>query len=205
MVNLIEFLNPFYQFAAICFERIWLVFCGWLIWPGLMFWVGLIGESRMVPIGRYQAKAFMPGDLSFSVAYVALLELHKRPGILYYWEYSRFWWLFVAVLTAIIALLLRGGERQNYPSRAFRSPTKITHDGVGYFIIPLILIGIGLPRSVSSVILKTGLTNWLVFLASMLFYTICVIIDVKRGFTKEDVAARHPADWQPIWRQKSKK
>ena len=33
----------------------------------------------------------------------------------------------------------------------------------------------------------------------LVFYVLCVIYDMCKGFTAEDIEARHPSDWRPIW------
>ena len=97
-----------------------------------------------------------------------------------------------------VFLLVRKGDIANYPERSGNSPTKLTHDIVGYFIIPTVLIGLGLPKLPN---LFADWQNWLVFLGAIIFYILCVAYDAKKGFTPEDVIARHPPDWQPIWRR----
>ena len=91
---------------------------------------------------------------------------------------------------------VRKGDIANYPERSGNSPTKLTHDIVGYFIIPTVLTGLGLPKLPN---LFADWQNWLVFIGAIVFYIICVAYDAKKGFTPEDVIPRHPPDWQPIW------
>lgn len=175
-----------------------ILFVWWLLWPGLMFVVGLIGESRLVPIGKSQSKAFWPGDFAFGVAFVALVGLHAKPSAS--WGYSPLFWVPLALAMFFVFLFVRKGDIANYPKRSGNSPTKLTHDIVGYFIIPTVLLGLGLPKLLSRHPF-TDWQNWLVFLGAIAFYIFCVAYDAKKGFTPECVIARHPPDWRPIWRR----
>lgn len=178
----------------------------WLIWPGLMFIVGFIGESRLVPVGRHQSKAFMPGDLMLGIMVLALISLYAyKPEAPDWWGFLGAWWIAIAVVMALLALLARAHDVTSYPTRAGNSPTKILHDVIGYFLIPMILVGMGIPKLVAG-IMRGGefyLPGWAVFLSALAFYMLCVFVDIKKGVTPEDIRMRHTEDWQPIW-QKSR-
>lgn len=169
----------------------------WLFWPGLMFLVGFVGESRLVPIWKHQSKVFIPGEFFLGTALVAELGMWKvRTSI---WSDNLGMWVIVVSMVILILFpALRNRDVVNYPPRAIKSPTKITHDIVGYILIPIAMIGLGVPY-IPLIFMRDNLANWVVFLASMVGYSVCVAIDCKNGFTLEDTQARHPSDWRPIW------
>lgn len=170
----------------------------WLIWPGLMFLVGLVGESRLVPVWKHQSKVFIPGELFFGVAVVAEVGMHKIE-MAFSQPIHVFIWVIIAI-EVIFQLFpaLRERDVVNYPPRSIMSPTKITHDIVGYILIPIAMIGLGVPY-IPLIFVRDNWMNWIVFLVSMVGYFVCVAIDCKNGFTLEDTQARHPSDWRPIW------
>ena len=193
--NLVELLLSF------PYNKMGMLFVLWLIWPGTMFVVGFIGESRIVPIGERQSKAFFPGDLSLAVMFLALLSLHTRT----YQDAE--WWGYDPILVMVIVIAMSGFatigreiDLRHYPTRAGYSPTKITHDLFGYWLIPSVLLILGLPQLVD---LMTGteesLLSWVVFMAALLFYLLCVAMDFKKGTTVADINARHTENWHPIW------
>lgn len=200
------FIKPLVDFFLISpFHKIWLVLIFWLFWPGLIFIVGIVGESRLIPIGQHQSQAFLPGDLSLGIMAVALLSLHanklEKPN---YWGYSPIWWLVVLITVSFIAYYARKNDVANYPYRSSISPTKITHDIVGYWLIPTLLIALGIPKLFSNFVHSTlfiDWTSWVTFIGAIAFYIACVIQDYVIGYTTEDVLARHPENWQPIWKR----
>ena len=170
-----------------------------------IFIVGIVGESRLIPIGQHQSQAFLPGDLSLGIMAVALLSLHanklEKPN---YWGYSPIWWLVVLITVSFIAYYARKNDVANYPYRSSISPTKITHDIVGYWLIPTLLIALGIPKLFSNFVHSTlfiDWTSWVTFIGAIAFYIACVIQDYVIGYTTEDVLARHPENWQPIWKR----
>lgn len=178
-----------------------MVFLFWLFWPGTMFIVGIIGESRLVPIVRSQSRAFLPGDLAFGVIFVSLIGLYQ-PGE----QLNNKLFAFLLVPTLIIAWQVRENDDKSYPPRARTSPTKITHDFIGYFVLPIVLLSLGLPKLGDFVIHKRSFSDtyphWTIVVSGLLFYIICVIIDNERPVTNKMVNARHPADWKPIWKKR---
>ena len=210
MGTLIGFCADFY--AAAPQNKFLMVGLVWLLWPGLMFLVGVIGESRLVPVWKHQPKAFNPGELLIGVALVALLGMHAERVDSYY--YSPAYWLYeVMVFVWLYCFVIRKKVQQNYPARSAVSPTKITHDVVGYILIPTALCSLGLPKlfawpslghiELPKLLVRSPLCsskeNWTVFFVAMAGYIICVIADIKKGYTEEDIQARHPSDWKPIW------
>lgn len=174
----------------------------WFIWPGSFFLVACIGESRVPPIKKRQSRAFLPGDLSLAVMFMALLSLHENlcedPN---FWGYAPEWWMSVTVLMLFVALKVRSGDVKNYPHRSGVSPSKIWHDVMGYWFIPSCLIVMGVPPLVE--IFNGGdfsHLRWAIFCLALAFYATCVTIDVMKGWTPEDVTARHPEDWKPLWK-----
>lgn len=202
-MNFMSLLSSFYGES---FEnRFILLVIFWLIWPGLMFLVGFILESRLVPIGDSQSKMFFPGDLSLGVMLVAIIGMYTKTGVddvpLIHEPH---WWLALVIIVGLSALWLRNNEAPNYPGFAFRSPTKITHDIMGYFIIPFVLLGFGIPQLI---MLKFGVfeavrMNWFALALAIVFFLFCGAMDLLTFYDRKDIATRHPDDWQPIWRKK---
>lgn len=197
MSTLINSLSEFCM-ASIT-NRILLLYICWAIWPGSMFAFGIIFESRLVPIDKRQSVLFCPGDLLLAPMFVLLLMIHKeggRPS----WGNSNLWWIFTIICMFICALALRLSERKYYRRRAHNSPTKILHDIVGYFFIPVMLLGIGIPELVGFATKPSNYGLWLGLAGCLFIFVLCMYVDGKKGFTSADVEARHPAGWQPIWK-----
>lgn len=173
----------------------------WILWPGLMFLVGSVLESRRIPIGGRQSRAFLPGDLCFGPAFVSLISMYTdhKPSF----AYDPKWWMILSTFIGLIAWLLRKLDCANYTKKgckgACASPTKITHDVVGYFMIPTILTGLAVPK------LRTLDANWIIFAVSILGYAACVTWDNKLfppdSYTTELLNYRHPSKSKPIWRR----
>lgn len=201
--NVIEGLVNFYSAAPL--NKFCLLLGFWLFWPGLMFIVGAIGESRLVPIWEHQSRAFFPGDLSLGVMLVALLDLHaSKLESADWWGYSVFWLLIVVLAMASVASRIHLTDASHYSFRSRCSPTKVVHDIIGYWFIPTLLIFLGLPKLFEFVV--QGYTaneciSWAAFVAALAFYFMCIRWDSVLGHTEEDVTARHPPDWQPIWQR----
>lgn len=204
LTNLVNF----YQSTS--YNWIIMLLISWMLWPGLMFLIGAIGESRLVPIWDHQSRAFFPGDMVFGVLFIALIAMFSRAqsddslskvptGITNVC-------CCIAILFVIVVLipyLYRDGL--NYPIRARYSPTKITHDLVGYIILPTILLFLTFLQIYIQMELVKGiyLREWLIAVAAIAFYVICVAVDIKQGWTDLDVMMRHPENWSPIWMRKN--
>ncbi|MBQ3292727.1 hypothetical protein IJG93_00240 [Candidatus Saccharibacteria bacterium] len=200
----LKILIGFYNSA----EYNWLILLllSWLIWPGMMLLVGIIFESRLVPVWKHQAKAFLPGDLAFGVIFVSLVSMYAKSGLDFPMYNIWFGWLVLTVLDLAVFLPIRKIDVANYPPRARRSPTKMVHDLIGYFFIPILLAYFGLMQVLiqSSFIKRLFLMEWLCIGAGGLFYLACLIADLTAGCTAEDVELRHPEDWKPIWISKNR-
>lgn len=205
----LESLSAFYREAVI--NRFLMTIVAWIIWPGLMFFVGVVFESREVPLWKHQSKAFFPGDLSLSIMLVALIGMYAKTGVRgVAMVDSLYWWLIVIITMAIVAWILRKNDVANYPTRrAVCSPTKMTHDVMGYFIIPMLLAGLGMPQLVEMIIgdgvLDVTKNCWLAFTFAVAFFLTCVAVDFVNQPDTVDMNARHPSDWRPIWRNGNKK
>ena len=131
------------------------------------------------------------------------------------------WSLLPAFVVALVVyFILHNKEKDDYKVRALHSPTKIAHDIVGYILIPQVLISfltiaIDVTRryyrfakeimpevAVKNLIAlwKVSWPYWAVIIAAIAVYIGCFIYDIRHPATPEDIAARHPEDWQPIWR-----
>lgn len=124
-----------------------LVLLLWLFfWPGGMFLIGLIGEKRLVPIWKHQARAFLPGDMMFGIIVVAFggvfSAIATRTGtIMLEKSANSVWSLLPAFVVALaVYFILHNKEKDDYKVRALHSPTKIAHDLVGYILMPQVLI-----------------------------------------------------------------
>lgn len=200
----------------------------WLFWPGAMFLVGWIFEGRLVPIWKHQSKMFFPGDLSFGIIMVAFAGVYssivKRTGTIMLEETANSMWIWGLALTIslTICFALHENEKDCYAKRALHSPTKIAHDLVGYILIPYMLLALStitvvtiwrycsLAQSVmpGSVLKNLGALwqlswpHWIAIALAMALYIGCMIYDNTHPATPEDIIARHPADWMPIWHHK---
>ena len=181
------------------------LFVLWLVWPGLMFLVGVLFESRLIPIGRGQSWAFFPGDFSLGVMTTALLLMYANTGTDILLVGSAYWWIPVIVVLGVIAIFWHRNDVSFYSPRAGRSPTKVLHNLVGYFCFPVILVGLGVPQVVhiftGGGISSKTLYCWVVFVAALAFYLVCVLHDVISPPSAKDINRRHPDDWRPIWKK----
>ena len=176
---------------------------GWAIWPGSFFLVALICESRIPPLWKHQSKAFFPGDLTLPVMWVAMFRLSLNRHLL------------IGPLASIVSLvalfIIEAGifcvvtkvvakDRSNYPERSANSPTKIYHDLVGYYVFPMSIAPFFVFYVTSHIENRVGV-SWSILwvILPLVFYILCVIYDMRKGASAEDIGARHPSDWKPIW------
>ncbi len=186
-------------------NRIWLLLLFWVIWPGLMFLVGLIFESRLIPVGKSQSKAFFPGDFAIGAMAVALINLNINAKSPDWWGYDYAFWLFIIIATGLVVVPVIKTDIECYETRAAISPTKILHNTVGYWLSPAILICLGMPHIVDGIFCGAPI-HWpsiLEFVIALLFYIFCVVVDGNSGASEEDIKARHPSDWRPFWQKKN--
>ena len=203
-------LSLFSSFYGECFEnRVLLLLVAWIVWPGLMFLVGVVFESRTVPIGGGQSKAFFPGDLSLGVGLVAMIGMYEKTGVnTVPLVDTLYWWLPLMGLIGLGALKLRQNEAPNYSRNAFVSPTKITHDIMGYFLFPFLLLGLGIPQLVmlrEDGVFEATRTSWFVVAMAVVFYLACFALDLLTFYDRRDISSRHPDYWQPIWRKNNRR
>lgn len=191
------------MFSSVSEMITWLVI-GWAIWPGSFFLVALIGESRIPPLWKNQSRAFFPGDLTLPVMWIAMLRLNFSENMLtgplasivgliaFFVIEAGIFWIVTKVATE---------DRKNYPDRSANSPTKIYHDLIGYYVFPM-SIAPSCVFYVTCLIENRSWPSWSLLWAivPLIFYILCVIYDMRKGFTAEDIEARHPSDWKPIWK-----
>ena len=206
MLSFFRIINDSWSLALL------LTFC---FWPGLMFIVGWVGESRLVPIGKNQSKAFFPGDFSFGIMFVMLAMFYARaseiePDIVHEILETPGWIGFSAVMSFILFFFLRRKDRFAYPKRAYNSPTKICHDIVGFFIIPFMLIWMEYPALSLWVRSK-----WLdrtpdlseihipieIIILMWLLYLFCAWHDATDAKLSEKTKYMHTAHWKPLWQK----
>ena len=109
--------------------------------------------------------------------------------------------LVVDVIVILIVTIVAKKDRANYPDRSLKSPTKFYHDLMGYYLFPLST----LPHCVfyvTSHVANHVSVSWslLWVVVPLMFYILCVVSDIRKGFTMEDIQKRHPEDWKPVWR-----
>ncbi len=205
-----------------------MVLMTWLFWPGTMFLVGWVFERRSVPIWKHQAKLFFPGDLAFGVIVVAFIGMFNKIArrtdtIMLNEAIDTVWiWVLALVISFGVCFALHNNEKGCYETRALHSPTKITRDIVGYVFIPWVLLSLltitivtvwrycqfaqeKIPGSMLKnlgALAQESWPYWLVITAAIALYIGCLINDNHHPATSEDIVARHPADWRPIWRHR---
>ena len=173
----------------------------WLFWPGLFIIIAAVFESRIPPLWTYQARAFLPGEFTIAIMFLAFLQ---DAG----WKWSKLlpkldWSLAVFLLCLAIAFWRQRDDWSYYMDptkscltsrRSVMSPSKWAHDIVGYYLtIPLV--------AVNGVRLFSHWNKWAwLFLVALLFYGAVLAWDIKNPASSEDAYARQPDDWQPIWK-----
>lgn len=193
-------------------------------WPGTMFLVGIIFESRLLPLGKLQSRAFFPGDLTLAPAMLAFLRMYEATGVLMLAGNKAWWWCVVAIMLPI-AFFLRRGDCGNYQEcfsgeqnkvkrkgqwqRLIWSPTKVWHDLCGYFLIPTLLVGLGVPQLLAALRIRGvfAVTRgyWFEAFLCLALYFLCVFWDAKRPKPDaETMLHRHTDDWHPIWTQEGR-
>ena len=202
----------------------------WLIvWPGPMFWVGLILESRTLPIGKQQSRAFIPGDFFLGVMCLALIGLYRggfAPDTDVKFAHSVITTIVIFVLVDTFFYFWRKRDIADYKKyfgeqKAMKngkkvvmwkctvhSPAKVLHDVVGFGFFPAAIIRMGIPVlfkwSTKAGKLHFGgpVLNWgsLIFWLALAAYLICACTDKQASV--EDMYARHPWNWHPIWKRR---
>ena len=173
----------------------------WIVWYGIMAILGAI-EHRTIPLGKMQSRAYFPGDMFVPLMVLPLLHevsRHKLPQLHN--------WCFVVIITAITAAIMLFIVKRDhgfYPPRAAHSPSKIGHDAMGFFLMPIAIALMALPLIIEAwkkhITLKT--TNIALFVAALVIYlTMAFVVDSIIGskLSKEEmrrrVYARHPYNW----------
>ncbi len=106
--------------------------------------------------------------------------------------------IYVTVFYVFIKIAI--ADRKNYPSRAANSPTKIYHDVMGFILFPLLMTPQCVFYVISHIENNVGITWSLLWVfIPLALYISCVVYDMHKGFTAQDIKARHPEDWKPIW------
>lgn len=162
---------------------------GWALTPGGMFLAALIGESRILYLGRGQSRMFFPGDLGLGIVLMAVARSPQstlRPGI-------------AIVLAMLVLLTCRHFDGRRYRTRSNRSPTKIYHDLVGYLLMTFLISAKGLPYLWNAISTWSWDTNWLLVLLGGGVWLGGAAWDAMHPHWA-DFYRRHPDDWQPIWR-----
>ena len=80
--------------------------------------------------------------------------------------------------------------------RSVMSPSKWAHDILGYYLtIPFTVV--------NGLRLFSHWNRWAwLFLAALVFYAAFLAWDIANPASDEDAYARHPDDWEPIWKSK---
>lgn len=204
-MHLLDVLARFYSEAVP--NRFLLLAVVWILWPGLLFAVGVIFESREIPLINKQSRAFFPGELSFGVAIIGIISAYAKTGISIPVVNSPYWWLTLAAVVFLVGWRWRQSDTIKYPKRARNSPTKVLHDFVGYFLAPVLLIGLSIPQicmlDTEGIFDKTR-ESWFVIALCLVFYLFSIALDIINYTDSGDLYARYPHDWKPIWKTRKK-
>ncbi|MBQ6605612.1 hypothetical protein IJH66_01365 [Candidatus Saccharibacteria bacterium] len=177
----------------------------WLIWPGLMFLVAAIFESRAVYLGKGQSRMFFPGDFFLGVWIITFMVMDARYPVQLDWAFTPTYWLIVAAVFIVVMIGVRIPDSNRYPVRSANSPTKLTHDFIGYFLSPFLISGFGVPQLVYPFVnfdhLKLTWKLWALVFGCFAVFLGLIIYDCSNPPTKIDMLRRHPDDWKPIWRK----
>ena len=116
-------------------------FCA--IWYGAMILIGLVFESRLVPMGKLQSKAYFPGDIAVGTMILAIYREYYEFG----YKVPTYWPAVVIPVTIGLFLFnywLLKGDWACYERRASHSPTKVWHDFVGFYILEPLIVNMAL-------------------------------------------------------------
>lgn len=178
----------------------------WCATPVLPIAVGLIGESRIIPLlAKRQFRGFFPGDLFLGGALTLELMLAKRLPAHHAW-YNAWWW-HLAVFLFCLGLAIKmtrdewekskTGAPDAYEPRAVKSPTKLYHNFVLYW-----LYGYVTGSTFVAVMFGTW-SPWLFAVCGLLFVwaALNAYDNIASDAIKEYRAHNaHVGDWQPIWK-----
>lgn len=184
-------------------KDILLLIAFWAIFPGLMFVIARIAESRTITLNpKVQSTTFWPGELALGVMLIALWKQYGRieleSGV---WKKPEYFAIII-IATIIFGYVVRRHDASFYKTRAEISPTKVFHDLVGYFVVPMIVAYYAVPLFWEGVVKKTivlNLVDTIHFVAAIVFYLVCLAIDAQRVASEDDIYKRHPHDWKPSW------
>lgn len=166
---------------------------GLILTPVTMFIIGILAEKRILPIGKGQSRAFIPGDFCLGPIMglaVAQIPLLPKSG---FWQ--SWFWPVAVVVVAIVAIVFQRlvGDAPNYKvseGATANSPTKWYHDIVLYGILGSTMAVVAIPVLVSTA------NTWLKFaMVALLFvWLIGLIYDSIRP---EHMRRRvmHPSNW----------
>jgi hypothetical protein len=188
------------------------MFVSWAITPGAMFVIGWVFESRTLPFGDVQSKAFLPGDLCLGVVLGMAVRGQRYLPEHGWWQGT--WWPILVVVVAVAFVVSRRlwWDAPNYakiPGATASSPTKWYHDimvqGVHLTIIVVITVPVLFCMAWTSAVANV---DRLVLVMWLAFYVRFVVYDARHEQVEPpSVDGRrpdlmHPSDWRPIWRRK---
>lgn len=182
-----------------------------LIWLGIsavpyaMYLVAFVFESRKpgrgpndVPVWKDQSRAFLPGDFGLTLAVTSIIHINgQRPE----WS-QQLWWNFASMSLAFfvfwmgVRVLYSKGD---YTPEQWRSPSKLWHDivmffmftwFVAFYILPKLLVSYSLPQN--------PLLIALVAIGMLVWVAGCIYDAVVKQVPN---ARQHPSEWKPIWKK----
>lgn len=173
----------------------------WAMLPLGQFLVGLIFETRLVPLWKGQARVFFPGDLAIGIMMVGLVGLYAKYPLGIDEKYVIIWHIIALLAAFLFFIIFRSNDAANYPKLSANSPTKWYHDICGYLISFYFILSFSLPQLYQAIRGKSHFcSSWVIFIAGLALYGICLAYDTHHGYTDADVLARHPENWKPFWR-----
>lgn len=170
----------------------------WTITPLLFILIGVLFESRLVPLGRNQSRAFMPGDLALGVVLASGWYLFPQVSVTSVWRADPLMLAISLVAGGLLCWAMRKRfDGPAYHPRALRSPTKVYHDFVLYIFYAAALIYVCVPSILTE-------TSWgeenlgpkllaLFMLAVWMWGVVCDALNPRIPTTQ-----MHVRKWQPL-------
>lgn len=188
----------------------WQLMFYWLLLslvPYFMYVIAYIWESRTpgygkgkVPVWKGQSRAFLPGDFGLALFLAIGLDLYTL-GDVFQWMTS---YVYIVLAGPVFATIVFTVGRKvlynpnDYTPEAWRSPSKLWHDGVMFILVAALAAVFALPGyfshfNVSNVVLigfgLSGLILWVLGLA----------YDAWKKQVPNQY--QHPSTWKPIWKK----
>ena len=153
---------------------------GLFITPVGMFLVGGICEHRILPIGKVQSIAFLPGDIFLCITFAASIYGTKFLPAQGWWQNS-LWPTSVFAIAILHVVLERlwfdAPYYRDFPGATPDSPTKWWHDIMAYVVYFTMIIVVAVPVFLNIPWTSDHIILRIAIIAPLICFSVCLVYD----------------------------